>query len=138
MNYNVYIDDERIPDDYPSTFASDIIWMKSDEALKYVQDYKENTKSWILCRSFREFKDLIGKLHAWPNYISFDYDLGPNEPSGYDILKFIIECDLNSNDIITNSFFINVHSMNPVSRKNIQDLFYSYKKFKTMMIKDLT
>jgi len=56
-------------------------------------------------------------------YIDFDHDL-QSKKTGYDIAKHIVESQYKD-------IKYNIHSMNPVGRKNIDDLLshYGYKTF---------
>jgi len=102
----MYLDDIRIPAE-----AFDFIVRSYDEAVQIIEDY------------------------GMPNYISFDHDLGVDEKgvllkSGYDLAKWIIESDLDKSIKIPSNFYFNVHSQNPVGKKNILSLLDNYLKFK--------
>jgi hypothetical protein len=95
--YKLYLDDERFP-------------KLSDD--------------WTIVRNFEKFKKTILDS-GLPSGISFDHDLGENEPTGYDCLKWMVyemQYDLRNVDI-------NVHSANPVGRDNIEGLVKSWNKF---------
>ena len=55
-------------------------------------------------------------------WIDFDHDLGYGN-TGYDVAKYLVENNITA--------FYRVHSMNPVGRKNIEQLLnhYGYEKF---------
>ena len=63
--YYIYLDDERTP--------------KTDHP-------------WVICRNGEDFRKA---LRNWPNatkellYISLDHDLGDDQPSGYDLMKWL-------------------------------------------------
>lgn len=98
----LFIDDERNP--------------KTDKPWKIVRSYDE------AIRFFNE--------HGIPSYISFDHDLGDEQAkTGLDIVKWLIEDDMQHSSLPKN-FSYNVHSANPVGRKNIESLFSSYMEFK--------
>lgn len=106
MTYKLFIDDERFPKD----------------------------EDFIITRSFKETIEYL-KKNWCPVFITFDHDLGLNkdwkELNWYDIVKWIVEKDLKSNwKFIPTNFSFSVHSMNPVGRKNIEDYFNNYLKFK--------
>ena len=103
MNKNLFLDDERNPKD----------------AIKGLKlDPKVYGGDWDIVRTFKQFKAWITS-NGVPNKISFDHDLG-GAKSGYDCAKFLKEyCDSNSADYPT----IYVHSMNPVGKQNILNLF---------------
>lgn|SRR5574343_324329 len=81
-----------------------------------------------IVRSYQEFKDYILR-NGIPDFISFDHDLGSDPetgnilPSGYDAAKWLV------NHIQTNNLYkplsVQVHSMNPIGRKNILNLLKS-------------
>ena len=76
---------------------------------------------------YRNYKDSIKALNFLKDkdyeiYISLDHDLN-DVKTGYDIAKYIVENKINIDGF-------NIHSMNVVGRKNIQDLLihYGYKE----------
>lgn len=91
---------------------------------------------WVICRTGDEFKKAV---RAWPNatkellYISFDHDLGNDQPSGYDLMKWFCGwlLDHNMADEILEKVTVNVHSANPVGRKNINAYWDSFTKYLT-------
>lgn len=102
MSWNLFIDDERWPKD--ATWAPHIAL--HDE--------------WVIARNWEEVRGLIHNL-GLPDTISFDHDLGENEPTGDRILSDMIEAFLDGNedykDLTLASVF--VHSQNPVGAHNI-------------------
>ena len=82
--------------------------------------------TWAVVRSFDEGVEYITK-NGVPDVISFDHDLGLEE-SGYDFAKWLVEQHLDGNIDISN-IKIQIHSANPVGRKNIEGLFVSFRKF---------
>ena len=101
MNYKIYLDDVRIP---PSLH-------------------------WNLTRNFIEIKEKI-ELYGCPSHISFDHDLGEGEPSGLDIAKWLVQQDLDFMFFIPYDFTFQVHSMNPVGKKNIESYLNNYLTFR--------
>lgn len=98
---NVFIDDERHPP----------------------ESWKE---SYVVIRNMKDFKQYVEKFGC-PTFISFDHDLGDNEPTGHDIVKFMVEKDLNMNGkFIPVGFKWRVHSQNPVGAWNISHLLNNY------------
>lgn len=67
MSYKLFIDDERFP----------------------VHAYDD----WIIARSFKEVKALVEKI-GMPSHVSFDHDLGKDQPTGFDIVKWMCEVDM--------------------------------------------
>jgi len=95
----LFIDDIRDPVD-----ASSIVVRDYDEAIAYLQ------------------------ANGCPDEISFDHDLGEAEAkTGYDVAKWMVEQDLNSNGkFIPTDFAYFVHSANPVGAANITGLLDNY------------
>ena len=97
--YKLFIDDER----EPAKIKFDYI----------ARDYKETMK--------------IFDKNGCPAYISFDHDLGSNSKTGFDIVKDMVERDLDKNGRwIPKNFDYYVHSANPVCKKNIEGLLDNY------------
>ena len=102
--YKLFIDDER----EPAKIKFDYI----------ARDYKETMK--------------IFDKNGCPAYISFDHDLGSNSKTGFDIVKDMVERDLDKNGRwIPKNFDYYVHSANPVGKKNIEGLLDNYLKKRT-------
>ena len=76
------------------------------------------------------------QVYGMPNFISFDHDLGKNEPTGYDIAKWLVEVDMGRNKKILDraafhpDFDFYVHSKNPVGKANIEAYLNNYFKMK--------
>lgn len=83
---------------------------------------------WHITRSYEDATNII-RENGIPSYISFDHDLGTGL-SGYDIAKWIVEQDLDGTLSIPTDFQFNVHSANPVGRRNIECLLDSYLSFR--------
>ena len=98
----VFVDDERFPTD-----ETNIIVRNFYEFVAYVQD------------------------NGIPNVIHFDHDLGDGQPTGYDIAKYIVECDLDQVFTIPDNFTYFIHSQNPTGAKNIKSLLDNYLRFKS-------
>jgi len=82
-----------------------------------------------LVRSFEEAIDWMCK-NGCPSHVSLDYDLGMimqgtkivtadyNAKSGYDLVKWIIKKDIESNgDFIPDDFTYHIHSSNPTGNR---------------------
>jgi hypothetical protein len=68
-------------------------------------------------------------IRDMPSYISFDHDLGDNEPTGYDIAKTIVDVDMeavNEEAKLPKDFHFYVHSQNPIGKANIEGLLNNY------------
>jgi len=100
MDYTAYIDDLRIP---KGNF--DIILRSSEAAIKYMTH------------------------HGCPKYISFDFDLGGDDRA-IDIVKWMIEQDLDAGDFIPDNFSYNIHSANPVGSEMIDSYLKGYLNHK--------
>lgn len=96
MTYKMFIDDERFPVD-------------GDDS--------------IICRGMYGFKWITDR-YGFPYYISFDHDLGDG-PTGYDIAKYIVSCDLDGG-VLPEDFSFYVHSQNPIGKANIEGLLMNY------------
>lgn len=126
MYYNLFLDDERFP--------QQVTWVN----LPAVE--------WQIVRNYNEFVETIKRQGA-PYHVSFDNDLADEhysnvlpedkdgnfkkinasfkEKTGYDCAKFLVNY-CRENDI---KFpYYTVHSMNPVGKENIIALIESYKR----------
>lgn len=96
--YSLYLDDERLP---------------------------KTNKNWVIVRNMAEFQEtLLSK--GIPIEMSLDHDLGENEPTGYDVVKWYIEQVIEGNLELCED--INIHSANPVGSKNMRSYIDSYLK----------
>ena len=94
----------------------------------FIDDLREpqTGESWdVVLRSYDEVFECIGR-RGCPTAISFDHDLGPDVPTGYDIAKRLVEMDLNGEMRFPDGFEFHVHSMNPVGAENISALLTNY------------
>ena len=103
MTYKMFLDDVRDPQ-----------WV-------YPREY---TDDWVVCRSFAEAEAVFSDS-GWPEWISFDHDLGCDVPSGYDLAKYLVNWDLDVADMPPHFSFA-VHSANPVGSANIKNLLDNY------------
>lgn len=112
----------------------------------YLDDIRtpRNIKNSIICRNFVEFRKAIkewGKdasMLSCPDdlYISFDHDIScydetGQEITGYDALKWFVQVLMNNpfkSEFIRDCITINVHSANPIGRKNIEAYWQSFIK----------
>lgn len=86
--------------------------------------YPDDPYGWTTCRTKGELRNVI-RVFGIPHMISFDHDLGENEPTGMDIAKWLIELDLN-HKMMPSDFTFKVHSSNPCGRENIESLLLNY------------
>lgn len=98
MCYRMFVDDERFPPD--------------------------DSHEWFICRTKTEVMNLIA-TKGFPLFVSFDHDLGTDEPTGYDIVKWMVELDMD-HPIISTEFAFYVHSQNPIGARNIHEYLTSY------------
>ncbi len=81
-------------------------------------------ETWVVVRSYQSAIDHI-RVNGMPYFISFDHDLGDG-PTGYDLVKWIVEMDLDLDIKIPVNFQFSVHSANPIGKKNIHFLLTNY------------
>lgn len=98
MSYYLFLDDERFP--------KDVYWIE----LPSVQ--------WVIVRNMDEFKNVILE-RGLPAHISFDNDLGEDQPEGRDCAKWLVDHILDLD--IMPEFTFTVHSMNPVAAEAINN-----------------
>ena len=110
MTYKLFIDDERNP--------GDVTWMATT-------DYSGDL--WIVARSMDAAKSVIEQF-GMPKHISFDHDLGDDQPTGYEIAKWIAETVMDGNYSLPVDFTFSVHSKNPVGAKNITMYMHNFIK----------
>ena len=103
MTYSLFLDDERFP--------------------------PNDGKNWEIARNFDDVLKLISTFGA-PSYISFDHDLGEDEINGHEIVKKMVEMDMDGMEIFTEDFGFYVHSQNPIGKKNIDELLKNYIRIK--------
>jgi hypothetical protein len=84
---------------------------------------------WEIARNMSEVKNLILEKGSFPKFISFDHDLGDNEPTGFDITKMLIEMHLDGDGKFPNEFDYYVHSQNPIGKKNIESMIDNFLNF---------
>jgi hypothetical protein len=106
MTYSLFIDDERFPPE-------------------------NDGREWKIARDWNDVQAIV-LAHGMTNYISFDHDLGDHTHSGHDIVKFMIERDMDGDPFfaIPADIEFYVHSQNPVGVANIEGLLRSYLKFR--------
>lgn len=113
MTWNLFIDDERLPEQ--------VTW--GTEA--FYQRYP-----WVVARSLLEVQQIIYHL-GFPSFVSFDHDLGTDEPTGKDIANWLIEHDMdNDRSKIPDNFQFFVHSKNPIGKQNIEGLLNEYLAYR--------
>jgi hypothetical protein len=102
MTFSLFLDDERYP--------------------------PNDGRNWIVARNVDEAKDIIRDI-GWPEYISFDHDLGDGEQTGKDFANWMICEHIEGENVFSENFRYYVHSQNPIGAKNIRDLIDGYLSF---------
>ena len=74
---------------------------------------------WIIARNMADVIAVV-EYAGMPNYISFDHDLGDNEPTGYDICKWLVDQVMDDRLQFPDGFDFYVHSQNPIGKANIE------------------
>ena len=107
MTYRLFIDDERFPPD-------------------------NDGRNWQIARDWDDVQ-MIVREHGMPNFISFDHDLGDHTHTGYDIVKFMVELDMDGDPdfCLPKDLEFYVHSQNPIGKENIQAYLTNYLEFKS-------
>ena len=82
---------------------------------------------WIGAKSSRDAIRIF-ETFGVPEYISFDHDLGLNEDGSPDTAMVI--CKWLANNFFDADIEYDVHSKNPIGRKNIQSFMDSWKRSK--------
>lgn len=121
MKYNMFIDDQ-------------VYEINTDTGCPFrdPKDYYPE-QVFVLCESFAKAIEFI-ENNGCPTFISFDHDLGCDDQgielmNGYDLAKWLVEADLNSNGaFIPKDFAFQVHSKNPIGKANIINLLSNYLK----------
>lgn len=111
MTWNLFIDDERNPED--------VTWAPWQVREKY------RNEEWVIARDCRQAWILINE-RGMPNFISFDHDLGCNKATGYNLAKDLVNDDLIGGITFPDNFDFYVHSQNPIGKANIEGLLNNY------------
>ena len=82
------------------------------------------TNDWVIVRSSSEAIEYVKKF-GFPEYISFDHDLG-GEDTSMIFIHWMIDSYLDGNISIPDNFDFHVHSQNPIGKSNIKSLLYSF------------
>jgi len=118
MQYNLYLDDFRMPLD----------------SFNYTNNKIYNIVNWKVVRNYDEFVEAI-LTNGLPERISYDHDLsyedinketGFTEKTGLDCARWLINYCMDNNLDVPVEIYI--HSMNTVGALNIKSLFTTYYK----------
>ena len=122
MNWNLFIDDERD--------VEDVTWAP----LQIQEKYRNG--DWVVCRNHFEVFEKVYDF-GMPMFISFDHDLGEGVWTGHDIVKELVDIDMNTIDCrnkFPEYFDYYVHSKNPIGKANIEGYINSYFKAKARAV----
>lgn len=108
--FNVYLDDMRA-----GPINTDGGVLIGDAAYGFSWPDWHN---WIICRSVDQVKILLH--NGLVDNLSLDHDLGQDLPTGYDLVKWMVENDCWPKGDIT------IHSANPVGAKNMKEMVDRY------------
>ena len=95
----------------------------------FIDDIRKPDKDFILARNVSEAVKLIEEK-GFPIFISFDHDLGENEPSGKDFVNMICDKVLDGEWTMDSNFEFQVHSDNSVGAENIKGMLNSFLRHK--------
>ncbi len=98
----------------------------------YIDDLRDPiNEELIVLRSYAEAVGWMRK-NGCPTFISFDHDLGSNDGlDGIDIIKWMINMDLNTNGtFIPSNFTFHIHSANIIGAENMKILLNNYLELK--------
>lgn len=101
--WNMFIDDERYP---------------ADDGL-----------SWVVVRTVEEAIEEVIERKSIPDFISFDHDLGQDQATGFDFVKWIVDCVVNERYALPPKFDYYIHSQNPIGKENIDGLLRCLMKY---------
>lgn len=105
MTYHLFLDDVRMP--------GEVTWVELPSA-KYV-----------IVRNYEEFTTVV-RQRGLPAHISFDNDLGPDQPEGKDCAKWLVEELLDGS--LQGTFTFTVHSKNNQAGPWIDKFLKNYFK----------
>jgi len=100
-----------------------------NEVFEMTKDLEYKDNELLLVKDYPEFikiiKDNYKQNNALPEIISFDHDIG-EDYTGKDCAKWFIDFCIDNKLEIPK---IKIHSLNPVGKQNIANLFSDYQKF---------
>ena len=118
----LYLDDEIFTPDGSLGYRDPSVFYKiigAGHILKKMGEYDV-----VYVNSFNKALEYI-ENNGCPAFISFDNDLG-SALEGGDLARLLVKKDLDTPGFIPAEFDFFVHSMNPVARKNINELLSQY------------
>ena len=91
---------------------------------------------WIIVRSYDQAVSWV--IHrGWPEFISFDNDLGSDSKEGWQFAQWLIDHDL-SHGSMPDNFNFAVHSQNPVRNRDIIERLSTYIAYRRAALNPLT
>lgn len=84
----------------------------------YLDDFRPCPEGFVLARNVEECLLLLGNSKV--NILSLDHDLGIGEPTGYDLVKEMVERGYYANEIY-------LHSSSTSGRMNMYELLQKHK-----------
>jgi hypothetical protein len=124
VTWKLFIDDDRDP----HVTVDDAAWRRNAGLPDLPPEACSALGEWVVARTVAEAIDRI-RERGVPAFVSFDHDLGPGTETGMDLAKAIVEMDLDD-PCIPDGFAFEVHSANPVGRRNILHLLDNYLGFR--------
>lgn len=85
--------------------------------------FLQHLGDWVIAKNYQEAIEAINAL-GFPSFVSFDHDIASKE-TGVDVAKYLIDIDLDTG-AMPEDFGFEVHSANPVGRRNIIMLLENY------------
>jgi hypothetical protein len=97
----------------------------------WLDDIRPAPEGWLWCKTADQLRrELI--RHRWDlQVVSFDHDLGENEETGYDVLKQLERAAANNAWLLIPDR-MEIHSANPVGRKNMQAAIDSIERMRNV------
>lgn len=84
----------------------------------YLDDFRPCPKGFVLAKNVEECLELLSNFEV--NILSLDHDLGIGEPTGYDLVKRMVEQGVYASEIY-------LHSSSAIGRTNMFELLQQHK-----------
>jgi len=91
----------------------------------FLDDLRECPSGFVLVRNEFECRKWLALNKGKINILSLDHDLGENEPTGYDFVRWLIEEGIGNPTIYPKEIYL--HTANGVGRDNMFKLLDRYK-----------
>lgn len=126
MRWKLFLDDDAYGSRNPAITVENVNWRRNANLTEAPPDTSE-FGDWVIATSFDEAMIAIERS-GLPSFISFDHDLGDGK-DGISLAHAIVDRDMDFGDL-PDEFAFEVHSANPIGRKNIEHLLLNYIEFK--------